>query len=505
MDDTDRELLTRFARERSEAAFRELVRRHAAMVLATARRIVPDARLAEEVAQNVFVLLARKAPEVDPSQSVAGWIYLSTRHCAFNQRRSENRRQRRELTAALMQLDESGPPDERFLDELEHALPALPAEDRDALVIRFLEDRPLREVGRELGVSEDAARKRVGRALDRLREVFVRRGITATVGSLTALLVAEAGAAVPAGMTAALASTALAQSTATTTLIHQGTLATMKAINLKLAGAVVATAILTGTAVYLVQRPVIGQLRVATQALHQLREQLDAERQQHAAAVRSREQQLEALRSTVNDLPRLRAEVDRLTRELGKQTRLAQQLAAGQASTGTPARPTRAGEPEEEDWKQGAARIRAKMFGIGGPPTAEEIQWLRDAQPRIEQMERNPAEFAGFQSELIKATVPGLDEARQRQIADIIRQTYEAAVAQGLDLPSKPAVEAADWVARRHTLDRLATEAVQALLGPSERGQFDRRFLGVMGVDLGIGVDQSNYPPGFLGDPPGGE
>mgnify|MGYP000904108750 CR=1 FL=1 len=505
MDDTDRELLTRFARERSEAAFHELVRRHAAMVLATARRIVPDARLAEEVAQNVFVLLTRKAAELDPSQSVAGWIYQATRHCAFNQRRSEHRRQQRELTAALMQPDESGPPRERFLDELEHALTALPAEDRDALVIRFLEDRPLREVGRELGVSEDAARKRVGRALERLREIFARRGITATVGSLTTLLLAEAGAAVPAGLTAALASTALAQSATTTTLIHQGTLATMKAINLKFAGTVVATAILTGTAVYLVQRPVIERLRVETQALHELRGQLDSERQQHVAAVRSREQQLDALRSTVNDLPRLRAEVDRLTRALGEQTRLAQQLAAGPAPAATPSTPASAGEPAEEDWKQGAARIRAKMFGIGGPPTAEEIQWLRDAQPRIEQMERNPGEFAGFQSELIKATVPGLDDARQRQIADIIRQTYEAAVAQGLDLPSKPPVEAADWVARRHALDRLATEAVQALLEPSERGQFDRRFLGVMGVDLGIGVDPSNYPPGFLGDPPGGE
>jgi RNA polymerase sigma factor (sigma-70 family) len=505
MDATDRDLVSQFVREKSETAFHELVRRHLAMVLATARRAVTDSQQAEEVAQSVFLLLASKAPELGDHQSIAGWLYQSAHRCALNARRSENRRQQREQIAAAMQTHILEPSREQLVEELERALSDLPTDDRDALVIRFLEDRQLREVGRELGVSEEAARKRVGRALERLRENFARRGITASAGTITLMLAGEAGATVPIGLITAITKTALAGSTVaasvTTTVVQQGTIAAMKTIHLKIVATVAATVLATGTSFHFLQQRATNRLLADIQGLERMRDGNLAEQQRLAAALSAREAELEQLRKDASAVHRLRAEVDRLSRELGN---MAQHVQGGEPSPAAIPAPTGAvvaPEPVAEDWLQSVARIRAKLFG-GGLPTDEEVQWLQDAKPLIEQLERDPAQFAAFQSELIKSTVPTLDAQRLGEIGEIIRQTYAVAVAQGLDLPSKPNPIAEVWVARRHELDRLATEAVQALLNASEREQFDRRFLGIMGVDLGTGVDPTNYPLGFFGDPP---
>jgi len=115
-------------------------------------------------------------------------------------------------------------------------------------------------------------------------------------------------------------------------------------------------------------------------------------------------------------------------------------------------------------------------------------------------LEKTPSDFADFQSAFIESAVGLSDPDKTRQIRDIIARTYERAVASGLDIPSKPATGAEDWVNQRHQLDRRSTSAVQKLLTPEERQAFDRAFIGVMGVDLGTGVDKSNYPPGFLGN-----
>ena len=160
MEASDQELLRAFVRERSEDAFRQMVSRHLNLVFATARRILGDPQLAEEVAQGVFLLLARKAGEIGNQQPLAGWLYHTARHHALNASRSEGRRRQREQTAAAMQTNETTPEPEWIAAELEGALEELPAEDRDALVLRFLDNRQLREVGVELGISEEAARKR---------------------------------------------------------------------------------------------------------------------------------------------------------------------------------------------------------------------------------------------------------------------------------------------------------------------------------------------------------
>lgn len=205
----DRELLDAFVKEHSQSAFRELVERHLPVVYSAARRMVRDSHLAEEIAQSVFTTLAQKAQTIRPPQVLGGWLYNTTRHLAMHAVRGEQRRREREQTAVAMQTFESAPDESPLAEHLEPAMAELDIEDRDALVLRFLANRGLREVGAELGVSEEAARKRVGRALEKLRGVLERRGITATSALLATALTAST-IAIPNGLGATITTTALA-------------------------------------------------------------------------------------------------------------------------------------------------------------------------------------------------------------------------------------------------------------------------------------------------------
>jgi hypothetical protein len=150
-----------------------------------------------------------------------------------------------------------------------------------------------------------------------------------------------------------------------------------------------------------------------------------------------------------------------------------------------------------------AGVLRAKQLrGVGGEITASD-RALQDALLRQDlntTLERSPSDFAAFQAAFIQAAIGLGDEPQVEQIRQVIHKTYEQAVAQGLDIPSKPTGDSSFWVTGRHRLDRQATAAVQQILSQEERQLFDRAFLGVMGADLGgVGVDKSNYPPGFFG------
>jgi RNA polymerase sigma factor (sigma-70 family) len=247
----DRELLDEFVKARSQNAFRELVERHLPLVYSAARRLVRDAHLAEEVAQSVFTTLAQKADSLRPPQVLGGWLYNTTRHLAMHAVRAEQRRREREKTAAAMQSLDQIPDDSCLTDHLEPALAELEAEDRDALVLRFLANRGLREVGAELGVSEDAARKRVSRALDRLRLVLEHRGVTAT-GVLLATALTASTLAVPSGLGATITTTALAPVTAAT--VANASLLTMKSLSAKIATAGVVLACVGGVGTLVVQK-----------------------------------------------------------------------------------------------------------------------------------------------------------------------------------------------------------------------------------------------------------
>ena len=239
----DRELLDEFVKARSQNAFRELVERHLPVVYSAARRLVRDAHLAEEVAQSVFTTLAQKAGSIRPPQVLGGWLYNTTRHLAMHAVRTEQRRREREQTAFAMQSLDQTSDEPALTDHLEPALAELDAGDRDALVLRFLANRGLRDVGAELGVSEDAARKRVSRALERLRIVLEHRGVTATSVLLAAALTAST-LAVPPGLGTTIATTALAPITAAT--VAKVSLFTLKSLSAKVALAIVVLASVGG-------------------------------------------------------------------------------------------------------------------------------------------------------------------------------------------------------------------------------------------------------------------
>jgi len=199
----------------------------------------------------------------------------------------------------------------------------------------------------------------------------------------------------------------------------------------------------------------------------------------------------------------LRRERDDLARRLGAQTNLASRLAT--VAQGVPDHAWVEQILNSPPAQQGAAAgaLRRKMLSGGKDLTASELA-LRDAfaqRDNINIIEKAPSAFADFQSAFIESAVGLTDPEKTRQIHDVILKTYERAVANGLDIPSKPEAGTDQWVTQRHQLDRRATSAVQNLLTPEERQAFDRAFLGVMGIDLGTGVDKSNYPRGFFGPP----
>jgi len=216
----DCELVTAYAARGSETAFRALVGRHVNLVYATALRQVGDAGLAEEITQNVFIALARKAPRLAGVQTLAGWLHRTAILEAKARVRAELRRGRREEMAdeaAALQREGNSPLDV-LVPLLDEGLLNLRDNDRLALVLRFLEERSLREVGAALGVDEDAARKRVSRALDRLARFFRQRGFAVPAGAGAAALLANTATAVPAGLAASATSAGLAAAGAATGL-----------------------------------------------------------------------------------------------------------------------------------------------------------------------------------------------------------------------------------------------------------------------------------------------
>ncbi len=212
----DWQLLQEYAARRSETAFRELTERHLNLVYSAALRQVNDPQLAEEICQSVFILLARKAGDLKPGIVLAGWLFRTTRFVAARARRGELRRQRREQEA--FEMHQLVAPDQiwpRLAPVLDEALDQLGETDRQALLLRFFEDKSLRETGEALGLREDAARKRVDRALERLRAIFGRRGCIISAAALGSALAARAVNAAPTGLATTVARSACLAGSAT--------------------------------------------------------------------------------------------------------------------------------------------------------------------------------------------------------------------------------------------------------------------------------------------------
>jgi RNA polymerase sigma factor (sigma-70 family) len=220
----DGALLRRYADRQDEAAFAELVRRHVDLVYAAAlRKVGGDAHSAGDVTQRVFTDLARKAASLARHPALAGWLFTATHYAATQLVRAERRRRAHEQTAHTMNELAHDPAaaidGERLRPLLDDVVLELDECDREAVLLRFFEGRGFAELGARLQLSEDGARSRVERALEKMQGLFARRGITSTSAALALALGSQAaGATAPAALAASVTTTALAGATGSGTI-----------------------------------------------------------------------------------------------------------------------------------------------------------------------------------------------------------------------------------------------------------------------------------------------
>jgi RNA polymerase sigma factor (sigma-70 family) len=286
MTEFDLELMNRYARDGVESAFAEIVRRHVNLVYSAALRQVRSPQLAEEVAQSVFTDLARTANGLAPDTILTAWLYQVTRRTAIDVVRRESRRQLREQIATEMNVMNATAEDwtqiEPLLDE---AMEALDETDRTAVLLRYFENQSFREVGARLGTSDDAAQKRVSRAVERLREFFSKRGVAVGASGLAAIISANAIQAAPAGL-------ALTISTASTIGATSAVAATTATVTKVIAMTTLQKSLIA-TAIVIAAGAGIYQARQATQA----RKENEALQEQQAVLTK----QVEALQQERDD------------------------------------------------------------------------------------------------------------------------------------------------------------------------------------------------------------
>jgi len=323
----DHELLERYAKSRCEASFTELVKRYVDLVYSAAlRQVAGDAHLAHDVTQNVFIDLARKAGSLSERTVLAGWLYTSAHYAAAKVVRTQQRWRAREQEANSMReiLEQSGsePGWEELRPVIDEAMHELNPDDRDAVLLRFFEKRQLGEIGAKLGVSEEAARKRVDRALEKLRGLLARRGVTSTSAALVVILGTHTITAAPIGMVASIAGTAVTSAAVGT----GGTLTILKLMAMsKLKVGLVGAVVVAGVATPLViQNQSQSRLREENLVLRkqntQLAEQmtpLSAENARLSNLIAQATENQPAQQSQSNELLRLRGEVARLRQESG--------------------------------------------------------------------------------------------------------------------------------------------------------------------------------------------
>ena len=316
------QLLAAYVKTGSETAFRELLARYIDLVYSTALRLVQgDTHRAEDVAQTVFTDLAREAHKLSTDTMLGGWLHRDTYFDAAKLMRGERRRQLREQQATEMNaLNRSGNDFEQLGPVLDEVINELPEADRVAILLRFYERRDLRSVGEALGSSENAAQKRVTRALDQLHGMLTRRGIVLSATVLAAGLTAKAVSAAPGGLLGTIATAALSGSTVTTATVIAATKTATMTILQK---AVIGTTFAIVAGVGIQQAYKASQLRSQIEALqHQqtlLRDQIQQLQQERAEATNAEASPM-VENGDNTELMRLRAEVSALRQAAREQS-----------------------------------------------------------------------------------------------------------------------------------------------------------------------------------------
>jgi RNA polymerase sigma factor (sigma-70 family) len=255
MTSEDMALVQAYAAEQSETAFAAIVSRHAGLVHSAALRQLRDEHLAQDVTQAVFVLLARKAGSLSPETVLSGWLYRTTLFACADVRRREMRRQQREQEAfmeasieASIETSDTQTVWNQLAPVLEENMARLRDRDRDALVLRFFENKSMKEIAGALGLEERAAQKRVQRGLEKLRGFFAQRGITFSAALISSALAANSVNAAPASVSALAVAAASRHAKDSTDVIVRGALKAMLWAKVKFSLSVGAAALLIGAA-----------------------------------------------------------------------------------------------------------------------------------------------------------------------------------------------------------------------------------------------------------------
>jgi RNA polymerase sigma factor (sigma-70 family) len=214
LDDTA--LLREYVARDSGEAFAGIVARHVNKVYSVALRHTGNSHSAEEITQAVFVILARKSPHLGPRVILSGWLYQTARLTAVTHVRSEIRRARRQQEAHMQTaLNETESETwTRIAPLLDAAMAALNETDRHAVVLRFFDGKSLNEVGAALGASEDAAKKRVNRALEKLHRYFRKRGVSSTTAIIAGAISANSVQAAPVALAKSVTAVAIVKGAA---------------------------------------------------------------------------------------------------------------------------------------------------------------------------------------------------------------------------------------------------------------------------------------------------
>ncbi|MDQ6630461.1 MAG: sigma-70 family RNA polymerase sigma factor [Verrucomicrobiota bacterium] len=403
---TDLDLLRDYARG-SEKAFTELVARHLDLIYSAALRQVKSSQLAEDITQSVFTDLARNAQQLKPDTVLAAWLYQVTRRTALNVSRGEARRQAREQMAVeLADMNATSSDWTQIEPWLDEAMETLDEPDRAAILLRYFENKNLRDVGKTLGVGEDAAQKRVSRAVERLREFFSKRNVTIGASGLVVLISTNAVHAAPIGL-AAMISTAISLAgkvVQTSTAIAATKTIAMTTLQKTLITAAIVVA--TGVGIYHERRVLNLQkkmktLREGQSPLTEQIQHLQYERKGSEQQLAVSREEIERLNRNSSELLKLRGEVGLLRRQLAE---------ASNSKTPTieqspPAAPRAA-------WKLRELRKIEELHNVGNEvpeAAAESVLWAAQSQPtNLLNMVHLPPEL--------------LAQARDEGISDILAQ-----------------------------------------------------------------------------------
>jgi RNA polymerase sigma factor (sigma-70 family) len=362
---TDAELLQEFVKRDAENAFAELVNRHISVVYSAAcRETQGDLSVAQDITQLVFIELVRKAVSLQSHPTLAGWLYTCVRYVSANLRRADHRRNMREEEASAMnELLRPAPNDpvwEEIRPALDDAMHELDDRDKDAVVLRFFEGKSLREVGDALRLTENAARMRVDRALEKLRKALAGRGVHSTSSVLAGVLAAGIVATPPA-LTASVTSSALAAAT-----VAAGSTATLFGIMTLTKPAMVG---LSALAVAAVSIPIWQQQRYERVA-------------QENNALRAQVEQTDQLRQENQRLADLLKAADERAQSVGLEPSGLRAGAAVASKPNTGAQKEVSQGKPEKTWRQRFEEVYALRSGevlrrIGTPFIPERVEYYR--------------------------------------------------------------------------------------------------------------------------------